>query len=119
MNALLFVYLSLATCVKADIVGVWLTANEEVKIEIYHENSDFFGKVIWISKESDTNIRIGDIVLNNLKRNTEENNYIDGVFVYGDKKVNCSFDKLSERELQVKMKKGIWSNSVIWTKVEN
>lgn len=117
MNAFLFIYLSFATVLKSDLSGVWLSANHDVKIEIFFDKTEYKGKVIWISKDSDSNLREDDYVFTDLVRN--EDSIYKGFFVYQDKMINCSLEKLTNNKLQVKMTKGIWSNTVVWTRVEN
>jgi uncharacterized protein (DUF2147 family) len=38
-----------------DIVGVWLTENDESKIQIFKSGNEYFGKIIWLKEPSDKN----------------------------------------------------------------
>jgi uncharacterized protein (DUF2147 family) len=53
---LLFIFpLAAATSSPDDIVGVWLTENDESKVQIYKVGNEYFGKIIWLKEPNDKN----------------------------------------------------------------
>jgi uncharacterized protein (DUF2147 family) len=48
-----------------DILGVWMTENNEAKVNIYKEHEKYFGKIIWSSKKEENHINV--IVLKNFE----------------------------------------------------
>ena len=51
---LLFSVLKISAQGNADaIVGVWLSDNERLKVEIYNNNGVYFGKILWLYEKID------------------------------------------------------------------
>lgn len=38
-----------------DILGIWLADDNEVKVEVYKVNNEYFGKIIWLKEPNDKN----------------------------------------------------------------
>lgn len=63
-----------------NITGVWLTENEEAKIEIYKQDGEFFGKIIWTKEQTEQAQKsIGVVVLKNFVRQ-KDNTYKGSIF---------------------------------------
>lgn len=95
--------------------GVWLTNNKENKIEFYKENDKHFARLIWKDPNSDNDTKVGDVVIENLKYNSNTNTYTEGTLIWGSKKLDCEIHSVSESEITVKMKYGFVKKEVIWT----
>jgi uncharacterized protein (DUF2147 family) len=117
-----------------DIVGIWLTENDESKIEIYKQGNEYFGKIIWLKEPNDKN--------GNPKKDknnpdpTKRNNPAIGIFIlknvkydngkwkgtlYGPKRgkeVDCSLKLVSKDVLEGHVSYGLVSGNRTWRRVK-
>jgi uncharacterized protein (DUF2147 family) len=117
-----------------DIMGTWLTDNDESKIEIYKAGNEYFGKIIWLKEPTDrngnakkdvnnpdktkrSNAAIGILILKNVRY---ENGSWKGI-IYGPKRgkeVACSLKLKSEDVLEGFVSYGFLSGSRTWRRVK-
>ena len=120
---LLFVFLFFFVCYTnaQSITGIWLTENDESKIEIYEENGEFFGKVIWAKEQTEKAQKgVGVIVLRNFVRQ-KDNTYMGSIFApHLDKIVSGAITSKSEDEIVVRGYFGIslLGSSQKWKRVK-
>jgi uncharacterized protein (DUF2147 family) len=117
-----------------SIVGVWLTENDESKVQVYKENSQYFGKIIWLKEPNDKNGNskrdinnpnpakrnspaIGIFILRNME-------YKDGKWkgtIYGPKRgkeADCILRLIDKNTLEGTVKYGFMSGSRKWKRVQ-
>ncbi len=117
-----------------DILGIWLTENDESKIEIYKSGNEYFGKIIWLKEPNDkngnpkkdvnnpdktkrNNAAIGILILKNVRY---ENGAWKGT-LYGPKRgkeVACSLKLTSKDVLEGFVSYGFLSGSRKWRRVK-
>ncbi|MFN0083573.1 MAG: DUF2147 domain-containing protein [Ferruginibacter sp.] len=110
-----------------DILGIWLTDNDESKIEIYKAGNEYFGKIIWLKEPNDksgnpkkdvnnpdktkrNNPAIGILVLKNVRY---KNGAWEGI-IYGPKRgkeVACSLKLINKDVLEGFVSYGFLSGS--------
>ncbi len=117
-----------------DILGVWLTENDESKIEIFKTGNEYFGKIIWLKEPNDkkgnpkkdvnnpdknkrNNAAIGILILKNVRY---ENGSWKGT-LYGPKRgkeVACSLKLIGKDVLEGFVSYGFVSGSRTWRRVK-
>jgi uncharacterized protein (DUF2147 family) len=116
-----------------DIVGIWLTENDESKIQIYKVGDEYFGKIIWLKEPNDkhgnpkrdknnpdpakrNNPAIGIMILKNVQ-------YKNGKWkgtIYGPrqgKQTDCTLKLTDSNTLQGTVTYGLFSGSKKWRRV--
>ncbi|MBC7935033.1 MAG: DUF2147 domain-containing protein [Rhizobacter sp.] len=117
-----------------DIVGVWLTDNDESKVQIYKTGNAYFGKIIWLKEPNNSNGHpkkdknnpdaskrnnpaIGIFILKNIK-------YKDGKWegtIYGPKRgkeVDCVLNLKGNDVLEGTASYGLISGSKTWRRAK-
>lgn len=96
-----------ADCHPNDILGIWLMANKNVKVEMYKTNGEYFGRVVWMDVDADKrNFEVGDIIIDNMKYDPDTKKYEGGNFYGRGYKLGCEL-RLVERDLvEVRVSKG-------------
>ncbi len=117
-----------------DIVGVWLTDNDESKVQIYKEGNAYFGKIIWLKEPNDknghpkkdknnpdaskrSNPAIGIFILKNVQY---KNGKWEGT-IYGPKRgkeADCVLQLKGNDVLEGTAFYGFMSGSKTWTRVK-
>lgn len=117
-----------------DIIGIWVTENDEAKIQIYKTGNEYFGKIIWLKEPNDKNGRtktdrnnpdpskrnnpaIGILIFKNLQ-------YRDGKWkgtIYGPKRgkeTDCTLTLKDINVLEGSVKYGLMYGSKIMRRVK-
>jgi uncharacterized protein (DUF2147 family) len=129
--ALLFPFCAFA---QDDITGVWLTENDEAKVQVYKVGNEYFGKVIWLKEPNDKNGKpkkdknnpdpdkrnnpaIGILLMKNVK-------YADGKWkgiIYGPrrgKEAKCTFILKEKDILEGTVTYSFFTGSKTWRRVK-
>jgi ribosomal protein S8E len=104
---------------KDGIKGTWLTYNKQLKVEFDKLNDGYQAKVVWKSEDADKDIKIGDVIIINLKYNPAEKKYVDGTLMAKGTKVDCQVQRVNEKTIKIIMSKGFLKKEVIWTRINN
>jgi uncharacterized protein (DUF2147 family) len=117
-----------------DKVGVWLTDNDESKVQIYKAGNEYFGKIIWLKEPNDKNGKpkidknnpdaskrnnpaIGILILKNVRY---QNGEWKGT-IYGPKRgkeVTCYLKLTNKDVLEGFVSFGFLSGSRTWKRVK-
>lgn len=90
-----------------DILGVWLMANQNVKVKIYQKNNQFYGKVIWMDDDANKkNFSLGGTIFDNMKYNARTKRYESGNFYGRGYRLNCSLRLIEDNKMEVSVSKG-------------
>lgn len=87
-----------------------------MKVEIFEKENKFFGKVVWLAEDVKRDIRVGDIVIEEMEYNAKDNLYKKGKFIYGQNKLDCEITKDSEERIEIKLKRYMLTRKITWTK---
>jgi uncharacterized protein (DUF2147 family) len=100
-----------------DITGVWLTEKNESKIEIYQQNGEYFGKVIWI-KDPKKQKEVGSLILKNFA--VQEDKTCKGsIFAPQlNKDLKGVITVKSENEIEVRGYLAFFSGKQFWKRVK-
>jgi len=91
-----------------DILGVWLMANKNVKVEIFKSGNSYFGKVIWMDVDADKrNFKLGDVIIDDMRYNPINEKYEGGHFYGRGYKLSCELRLLENNRIEVRVSKGI------------
>ena len=91
-----------------DILGIWLMANKNVKVEIYNANGIYQGKVIWMDDDANKkNFTVGGLIIDNMKYNPSSQKYEGGNFYGRGHKLDCELKLIGHSLMEVKVSKGI------------
>ena len=71
-----------APVVTEDLLGVWLTEDSTMAVEIAPCGEDLCGKVVWLSDDADGSVAVGAEGLSNLSGNPDEEGNWTGGKVY-------------------------------------
>jgi uncharacterized protein (DUF2147 family) len=118
---------------QSEIIGVWLTQDKEVKVEIYENNGKYFGKTIWLKNPNTKNgnprldkknpnsplrkrMLLNLIILYNFSY--EDKEWIDGkLYVpYEGETYNCKMWLENPKTLKLRGYVGFLYETEIWTK---
>ena len=90
-----------------EILGIWLMANKNVKVEIFKTGNEYRGKVIWMGKDANKkNFTIGGIILDNMVYNAVTCKYEGGNFYGRGHKLNCELTLVEKDLIEVMVSKG-------------
>ncbi|MDR1544544.1 MAG: DUF2147 domain-containing protein [Prevotellaceae bacterium] len=96
-----------------NITGVWLTENNESKIEIFEQNGEIFGKVIWI-KDSKKQKDVGVLTLKNFVIQVDKT-YKGSIFAPNlNKNFKGVITVKSENEIEVRGYLAFFSGKQFW-----
>lgn len=100
-----------------DIAGVWLTEKDESKIEIYRQNGEYFGKIIWI-RDPKKQKAVGVLTLKNFVMQEDET-YEGSVYApHLDKNVKGVITVRGEEEIEIRGYLGFFSGKQVWKRVK-
>ena len=99
-----------------DIIGVWLTHKQDVKVKIYEENGLYQGKAIWARDEELPDFDV--FVLKNFKAKSSK--LVGGTLIdpIKDDRYRCVIRKYSSNKLKLTVYSGIFFKNIYWTRVE-
>jgi len=91
-----------------DILGNWLMANNNVIVEIYKADNQYFGKVIWMDKDANKrNFSLGGIIIDKMQYNPSTQKYESGYFYGRGHKLSCELKLVEKDRIEVKVSKGL------------
>jgi hypothetical protein len=91
-----------------DILGIWLMANKNVKVEIYNTNGTYQGKVIWMDDDANKkNFSVGGLIIDNMKYNPSSQKFEGGNFYGRGHTLDCELKLIGSSLMEVKVSKGI------------
>jgi len=99
-----------------SIEGIWENKTKKMKVEIYNVDNKYFGKVVWLSDNSNEEIRLGDVIIKDLEFEKSEDIYNDGTFVWGGNKLKCAIKPLEGERIKIMLSKLMYSREMYWTK---
>lgn len=89
-----------------DILGIWLMANKNVKVEIYKTNNQYFGRVIWMDEDANKkNFSLGGIIIDKVQYNPDTQKYEDGSFYGRGHKLKCELKLVEKDRIEIKVSK--------------
>lgn len=92
---------------ESDILGIWLMANQNVKIRVNKVDNKYEGKVIWMDTDANKkNFSMGSIIVDDLKYNNTKRTYEHGHFYGRGHKLKCEVKLIDLEKLQVRVSKG-------------
>lgn len=99
-----------------DILGKWINSDGNRKMEIYKDDNNYFGKIIWL-KDSDDKAKVGDIILKDFKYEEDE---WKGKIYFSAKKRDMSGTITMEDSTTIKItaKIGLFGKSKEWKRVD-
>lgn len=90
-----------------EILGIWLMANKNVKVEIYKVGAEYHGKVIWMDEDANKkNFSVGGIIIDNMLYNSVTRKYEGGKFYGRGHKLNCELNLVEKNLIEVRVSKG-------------
>lgn len=102
-----------------DILGVWLMANQNVKIHVTEVGNKYEGKVVWMDTDANKkNFNMGDIIVDNLKYNSTKQTYEHGHFYGRGHKLKCEVQLIEFEKLAVRVSKGFIKQTRYCTRVK-
>jgi uncharacterized protein (DUF2147 family) len=134
---ILFTFLAgitLITATASDITGIWITEENNSKIEIYKCGKEYCGKICWMRDSlvdgrliKDVNNKnpqmrerkvLGMQIIQGLKYNKEKNCFDGGKIYFHDtgREADLVIKVLPGHRLEVKAELGMFSKKLIWEK---
>ena len=117
---LLFIsLLSIANNEPNDILGIWLMANKNVKIEINKVGNQYLGKVIWMDEDANKkNFSLGGVIIDEVEYNPNTKKYEGGSFYGRGYKLNCELKLVEKNLIEIKVSTGFLYQIRYSTRVE-
>lgn len=101
-----------------NILGIWLMANKNVKVEMYKVDDLYFGKVIWMDEDANKkNFSVGAIIIDNMKYDPKSKKFEGGNFYGRGYKLGCELRLIDKNNIEVKVSKSFVSQIRYCTKV--
>jgi len=101
-----------------NILGIWLMANKNVKVEMYKVDDLYFGKIIWIDEDANKkNFSLGAIIIDNMKYNSKTKKFEGGSFYGRGYKLDCELKLVDQNKIEVKVSKSVVSQIRYCTRV--
>lgn len=114
-----------------DIVGIWMTANDNAKVEIYEQSGKYFGKIVWLNPNpkiaehghshggATSKPKVGDVLLKDLEFDGESE-WEDGTIFdpYSQSSYSCYVAFSSPNVLKVRGYTGFYfiGQTEYWTR---
>ena len=103
-----------------DILGVWLMANQNVKVAVYQQDSLYYGKVIWMDDDANTkNFSLGGLMIDEMKYNSQNQRYEQGSFYGRGYRLNCALRLMDNDKMEVIVSKGFLKQVRYCTRVND
>ena len=90
-----------------QILGVWLMANKNVKVQIYKINNQYEGKVVWMDTDTNKkNFQMGEKVIDQMEYDPNSSKYRKGHFYGRGYKLDCELRLVEPDRLEITVSKG-------------
>lgn len=111
-------FLCKANIVSDNILGIWLMANKNIKVEMYKVDDLYFGKVIWVDEDANIkNFSVGAIIIDNMKYNSKPKKLEGGNFYGRGYKLGYELRLIDQNNIEVKVSKSFINQIRYCTKV--
>ncbi len=102
-----------------NIIGVWLMANKNVKVQVYWSGEKYMGKVIWMDADANyKNFNVGELIIDNMIYNSANKRYEKGNFYGRGYRLDCELELISQDSLQVDVYKGFLRQTRYCTRID-
>lgn len=93
-----------------NLLGVWSNSQNTRKVEFYHLDDLYFGKVVWLS--DDSKLKVGDVLFKNLKWNGRQFNGKVATSSRGD--ISCAISFTTKDQVKISGSMGVISKTAYW-----